>query len=81
VSYTLISAETRKARKQHLCSWCGQKIEPGETYEFSYFIFDGDPQSNRFHKECDAACSAAAREEGGEFEFSPGENERPVVQK
>ena len=78
---TFLSEETHRARKQHTCSWCGQKIEPGESYVRQRLIFEGEPVTNKFHPECDEASSIVAREEGGCFTFDPGENERPSTAK
>ena len=78
---TFLSEETHKARKQHSCSWCGQKIEPGEMYVRQRLIFEDAPTTNKFHPECDASSQVVARQEGGCFEFNPGENERPAATK
>lgn len=40
---------------------------------------EGEMCSNKFHPECDEACTEEARHEGGCFEFMPGENERPQL--
>jgi len=77
MSFVTIAEETRKARKAHRCIWCGQQILPGETYRYVRGVFEGDPQSNHYHQECDNACSLWAAEEGGDGEFAPYENERP----
>lgn len=76
---TLLDRSTQKARKAHSCTWCGQEITPGESYTRTRFIFEGEHKVNKFHPECDEAAHVAARNEGGEFEFEPGENERPVM--
>ncbi len=73
-----LSNETVTARKQHGCSWCGQKIEAGQKYIRQALLFEGAMCANKFHLECDEACTEAARHEGGCFEFMPGENERPL---
>lgn len=75
----LLSNDTVTARKQHACSWCGQKIEAGSKYVRQFVLFDGDTCTNKFHPECDNAVTAVAREEGGCFQFQPGENERPPL--
>ena len=55
---TTIAHEWRKARKAHRCIWCGEQIESGERYYHWRGIFEGDPQSNDWHKECNAATEA-----------------------
>jgi hypothetical protein len=72
-----LSHETVTARKQHVCSWCGQKIEPAARYVRQAVVFEGDMCMNKFHPECDEAATEMGRAEGGCFEFQPGENERP----
>jgi hypothetical protein len=76
---TFLSYDTRRARKQHACSWCGQKIEAGDSYDNQAVIFEGEMCVNKFHPECGEAAQEAGREEGGCFEFMPGENERPQI--
>jgi hypothetical protein len=80
MNFVTIANETRKARKQHRCIWCGEPILPGETYAYVRGVFEGDPQSNHYHQECDKACDAWAAAEGGSCEFSPYDNVRPTLQ-
>jgi hypothetical protein len=77
VSYTRLSDSEPIARKKHHCTWCGQHILVGEKYVRISVVFDGEMQTNKFHKECDAACADEASHEGGSFEFVPGSYERP----
>lgn len=51
--YCTIWRETEhKARKQHKCSCCRRKIEPGETYIVHFSIFDGSATSEKCCAEC-----------------------------
>lgn len=65
---------TQAAKKQHRCSWCGQSIEPGNTYHrWRWFPGDGDPPASiKMHDECFGAFQASA-----ENEFYLYDNERP----
>jgi hypothetical protein len=75
MSYTLLSETRPKARKQHVCVWCGEKIEVGETYLHEKSVYDGSMQDHKWHIECEKACD---EENGcGECEIYPGESERP----
>jgi hypothetical protein len=76
VSCTTIAESTQKAKKEHKCSWCGQQILVGEMYLRSRVVFEGDPQTNKFHPECGDA-AAADNMEWGEG-FMPYEQERPA---
>lgn len=77
MSINLISSEIRKARKARPCTWCGQQIEPGQTYRHERLTVDGDFGVNDLHPECDEALAEACRAEGGEVYFDPGQNDRP----
>lgn len=78
VSFTCLGEEWRKARKPHICVWCGQPILVGDRYKHVRGIFEGELQHNDWHPECDDACMAMCQAEGGPIEFSPGEFERPA---
>ena len=75
MSYALLSETTPKARKEHQCIWCGEKILIGEKYRREKSAYDGSMQNHAWHIECDLDCRA---ENGcGEFELEPGGSERP----
>ena len=76
MSYTLISETTPVAKKAHICIWCGEKIIPGQCYVRERSVYDGEPQSHKWHTECRAAAIEYLLE--GEDEFSPFENDRPA---
>lgn len=42
----------RKARKEHTCTWCQEKIEKGETYHFEKLMRDGEFWEKKLHGEC-----------------------------
>jgi len=64
---------TQKARQQHRCSWCGQKIEPGSLYHRWRWFDDGDASTVKMHDEC-----LGAFERSGDNEFYLYDNERPT---
>lgn len=39
-----------KARKAHKCVECKEAIAPGERYEYTFFIFEGEPS---YHRTCE----------------------------
>lgn len=78
VSYRTISEESRKARKPHRCIWCGQTIEVGQRYTHRRGVFEGDLQTDDWHPECEKAAEEEMRAEGGYWEFSPYEGQRPA---
>lgn len=68
--YWEINREERKARKEHFCEWCGQKIVRGELHIYRFYKFEGEIVSGRMHSECaDAStqCSTEDMEEGWSF--------------
>lgn len=42
----------RKARKEHRCDWCCEKILKGEVYDWSKHIYDGYLYEWKTHKKC-----------------------------
>jgi hypothetical protein len=57
------------AKKPHRCSWCPEKISPGEPIISRASIFDGGIQSDYFHKEC--ALAFNSYDWNGETEYEP----------
>ena len=43
---------TPKARKEHKCSYCGEIIKKGETYDLTTCVFDGDIYDWKAHLDC-----------------------------
>jgi hypothetical protein len=52
MSYTLLSETLRKARKEHRCIWCPEKINAGEQYQDERSVYDGQMQDHKWHPEC-----------------------------
>lgn len=77
MSYKLIRELTPRARKDHQCVWCGEKIFAGHTYLFERSVFDGRYQNHRWHFECATAAKREAKAEGGEITFDLHCNPRP----
>jgi hypothetical protein len=61
-----------KARKMHRCVWCGEQIDPGETYVLNKGVYDNRMQSTKWHAECDTA--------GCDWFYQTREDEIPVGQ-
>ena len=47
----VIREEQRKARKPHTCSYCGEVIQPGETYDYTVLCYD-DMYEWKSHIKC-----------------------------
>ena len=62
----------RKARVQHTCIYCAEKIEIGETYAYQSGNYDGRWFENKMHVECWGELVS-----DDDFEFIPYSNERP----
>ena len=76
MSFHLFSSDSRKARKQHRCIWCGQAIIPGDTYVDERSVYDGSIQRHRWHPEC-IQDARDGRANGDDCEFLAWSNERP----
>lgn len=63
-------------RKPSQCVWCNERIEVGQPASKWAWQDGRDITFNEAHPECAEAIQRAAAEEGGYFEFMPGENER-----
>lgn len=70
---------TQKAAKRHRCTWCWQSIEPGELYTRCRTFSDGDACTIKMHPECFEEMQRQADEEGGWFEWVPGQERPPKL--
>lgn len=48
------SAQFPVARKQHICNWCCQKIQIGESYRKQTIFAEGSAYTWKNHRHCDA---------------------------
>jgi hypothetical protein len=48
----LLQSKKRKARKIHICDYCGENINVGETYNWSKLVCDGDLYEWKSHEKC-----------------------------
>jgi hypothetical protein len=68
-------SESRKARKDHRCSYCGETINKGRAYTFQKGNWDGRWFESKMHDECfNDMC------ENGDGEYTLYSNERPQVE-
>lgn len=64
----------KKARDQHLCTWCDEYIDKGSTYyRWRSKDSDDDPMTSRMHIECVSAS------EGWPDEYYPGQFRRGCI--
>ncbi len=65
---------SRKASKDHSCSYCAEPINKGDYYTFQKGNCEGRWFESKMHPECfDDMC------EQGDGEYTPYSNERPKV--
>lgn len=61
---TFVANDTKqKARKDHQCCACNEKIPSGFEYTKSFFVEDG-PQSDKWHTECREEFARVSEPEG-----------------
>ena len=79
MSYTALDITTPKARKEHACTYCGEKILIGSTYYREKGVYDGGMQSLAYHPECEKQQTIDHQGEG-EYEIDPFEHSpRPTT--
>jgi len=61
-----ISNALRRARKDHQCDWCSEKIEAKTKYFAWFGIIEREPASTKLHPECKEAAK-------GFFDLYPDE--------
>lgn len=59
------STTAHRARKQHKCDECRRFIEPGETYTYHSWKFDGDFSTSKTCQHCQVACDWLSTNCGG----------------
>jgi len=60
---------------EHICIWCGQTVNKGQTYIIEKSVYDGEMQDHKWHPECKLESYKQIWEDGIE-DFIPYENER-----
>lgn len=48
----LYQSTMRKARKEHRCCECGNAIKPGDIYEYTVIVFEGDFSTKKTCEKC-----------------------------
>lgn len=79
MSYTELSCKHLVSRKQRPCIWCGEFILVGEGHVQQNGVYEGEFQSNRFHRECHPAMLRYFRE-SDEEDFTPHEFKRGTIE-
>jgi hypothetical protein len=62
MSYEEISYVHPKARKEHWCDWCGEKILKGEKHLSRAYKFQGEFMTGRMHLECENSMKKTHRD-------------------
>lgn len=76
MGYATPPTTIKAARKDHRCTWCGQKIDAGQPYErWRWYSDDGEADTCKMHPECVAALDAQIAYDG-DNEFMPYGNAR-----
>ena len=70
----------KRSRKRRRCDWCGELIEIGQPYESYRWADGGDVGTVTMHPECLAAMDRAAKAEGGNIVWSPGDFRRGGIE-
>lgn len=68
----------QKARKQYSCWWCGEAINPGDTYA-RLVCKDRGLSVTMVHLECELAWYEKARLDGGVYECGFADHKRPAA--
>ena len=73
MSCTLLHESTPKARKEHRCEYCSQKIIVGETYYRQKSAYDGNMRTFAFHPDCEHERRELDHKRDSEWERDPCE--------
>lgn len=68
-----------RARKQHICDYCGERIRKGELHWRQFYVYEGCAGTFREHTECDAATVRGGMSMSDEWDCPPRENPRGLT--
>lgn len=77
----ILTHETRKARKLHVCDYCGQAINKGDSYEYQSGVGGGEFYTVCFHPECFAEAAKEAVFGELNYDFRGESRPEPLPQK
>lgn len=55
MSDTIDERIVKSARKNHVCNWCGESINKGQSYHYWAGVHEGEFGTCKTHPECEAA--------------------------
>ena len=70
-----------RARKQHICDYCGEYIRKGERHWRQFSVYEGCAYTFREHTECYAATVRGAMNMSDEWDCPPRQNPRGLTEE
>ena len=71
-----------RARKRHVCDYCGERIQKGELHQRQFAVYEGCARTWREHTECkDAIDRLVSIEPDGVEYLRPRDNPRGLTEE